>query len=512
MNVTRPNPESQKKMWPRAEKNPANHGHEGSVIVNAKKRFYRWANAALVLLCGSLNIRGGDLGPVYDRFPLTREPGERTEILGPFFSSETTDTERGWTFSPIVNFRKNPGVEGMFVDFVYPIVTHDQYGEEYRFQIFQIFSFAGGQSSQSETNHLKRRFTLFPFYFHQRSANPKENYTAVWPIYGTLQNRILRDYVKWIAWPIYVRTDKRQLRTDNYLLPIFHVRSGPGTKGWQAWPVIGVEKKEITTTTNLVDEVVTVPGYRKLSILWPIYFNNDLGIGSTNQERQRVVLPFYASLTSPARDTTAYGFPIGYTRIENRELKYKERGMPWPLIVVARGEGKHANRVWPIYSRAQTPTHRSDFVLWPVYKYNRVTVAPLDRERTRILFFLYSRTIERNTEAGTARKRNEFWPLYSATQDHNGNQRFQVFSLLEPLLPGNQTVERLYSPMWSVWRSEKNPKTGASSKSLLWNLYRNDQTKTEKKVTFLFGLFQYERNEQGRRVRLFYVPLGKEKK
>ena len=42
------------------------------------------------------------------------------------------------------------------------------------------------------------------------------------------------------------------------------------------------------------------------------------------------------------------------------------------------------------------------------------------------------------------------------------------------MLPGNRGVERNWSPLWSLWRAEDNPKTGATSQSLLWNFYRHD--------------------------------------
>jgi len=60
-----------------------------------------------------------------------------------------------------------------------------------------------------------------------------------------------------------------------------------------------------------------------------------------------------------------------------------------------------------------------------------------------------------------------------------------------------------------IWRDEKNATTGASSQSLLWNLYRNERTPEAKKCSLLFGLFQYQKGPEGKRVRLFYVPLGK---
>jgi hypothetical protein len=76
-------------------------------------------------------------------------------------------------------------------------------------------------------------------------------------------------------------------------------------------------------------------------------------------------------------------------------------------------------------------------------------------------------------------------------------------------LPASKSIERDYSPLWSVWRSENNPRTGAASQSLLWNLYRHEATPDTKKCSLLFGLFQYHSSPEGKRVRLFYIPLGK---
>lgn len=263
----------------------------------------------------------------------------------------------------------------------------------------------------------------------------------------------------------------------------------------------------MTTRTNLYDEVETIAGHDKLFVLWPLFFRNDLGIGTTNAQTQRLFLPFYSAQRSPSRDTTSYLWPLGYTYTEDREKKYREWGAPWPLIEFARGEGKTLNRIWPFFSQGKTATVESDFYLWPLYKYNRLTSDPLDRERTRILFFLYSDLIERNTKAGTAMRRRDLWPLFTTRQDHNGNSRLQVLAPLEPLLPSNSGVETTYSPLWSIWRSEQNARSGASSQSFLWNLYRRDTSPTRKKCSLLFGLFHYQSGPEGKRWRLFYIPL-----
>ena len=101
----------------------------------------------------------------------------------------------------------------------------------------------------------------------------------------------------------------------------------------------------------------------------------------------------------------------------------------------------------------------------------------------------------------------DFWPFFTHRRDFNGNSRLQVLALLEPFLPDNKSIERNYSPLWSVWRSETNPRAGATSQSLLWNLYRREATPDAKKCSLLFGLFQYQSSAEGKRMRLFYIPL-----
>ncbi|MFO1500475.1 MAG: hypothetical protein U1G07_19185 [Verrucomicrobiota bacterium] len=446
-----------------------------------------------------------DAGLLYDRFPLTLDAGFRREILGPLLSFQESETERTWALSPLMSHRHDLVTDFTEFDFLYPILTYDRFGLDYRDQLFQMLSISGGETMDS-TN--KQRVTVFPFYFQQRSPDPELNYTALLPFYGHLKNRLFRDEIYFVMLPLYLQTRKKDVVTDNYLAPFFHLRHGNGLTGWQFWPVFGREHKEVTTLTNSLDEVEIVGGHDKLFALWPFYIRNDLGIGTTNLQTQRLYLPFYSAQRSPARDTTSYLWPLGFTYTDDRERKYREWAFPWPLIDFARGEGKTLNRVWPLFSRGKTLTHESDFVLWPVYRYNRFHSDPVDRQRTRILLFLYSDVVELNTETGTRQERTDLWPLFTARRDANGNKRLQLLAPLEPFLPASRAVERNYSPLWSIWRSESNAKTGAKSQSFLWNLYRRETTPTTRKCSLLFGLFHYQSGTEGHRWRLLYIPLG----
>ncbi len=445
-------------------------------------------------------------GLLYDRFPLTLLEGDRTEVLGPLFSLERSGAASLFTFSPLFSLYRDSGIPQTEAEVGYPILAFDKFGEEYRFHILQVIAFSGGEKMKGGD---LRRTTFFPIYFQERSSNSNANYTAVFPFYGRINNRLFRDRAFFVLFPLFLQSEKRGVTTDNYLFPFFHHRYGSGVSGWQFWPLVGKERKEVTASTNTWGDRVISPGHEKSFVLWPFYFNNTLGIGSTNVQKQFILLPFYTSQVASNRVSKSYGFPLGYTHTIDYERKYEERDMPWPFIVFAHGEGKTTKRVWPLFSQAKTPTAQSAFYAWPIYKYNRITSPPLDRERTRILFFLYSSLSERNTTNNTALLRRDLWPLYSWRKDHKNNERLQVLALLEPLIPGNKSVERVYSPVYSLYREEKNAANGNRSRSFLWNLYRSDVRGETRRTSALFGLFQREKSPDHSRWRVFYIPFGK---
>jgi hypothetical protein len=461
-----------------------------------------------------------DAGFLFSRHQLTLEAGERTEALGPLFYQQETESENILAFPPFFSHSVRPDVDAEEYDILYPLLSLDRFGREYRWHLAQLLNFTGGQD-QDEVP--RRQFNIFPVYMQQRSPDTNLNYTALFPIYGHLKKRIFRSEIDFLLWPLYVKTVRRpsasplpldpnenlrrqfldarrgDFTTYNYVYPFFHLRYGDGMKGWQLWPLLGSEHKEITTKTNVWGDLETTPGYDKRFALWPVYFDQHREIGTTNAEDQLVVLPFYSRLRSPMRDSTSYLTPIGVTITDDRTRKYHEVGAPWPFIVFARGEGKTANRVWPFFSRVHTDTPES----------NGIHAPPLDYGRTRILFFLYSHTMMQSSETGNFRTRTDLWPFFTHQRDYSGNARLQIFAPLEPLLPASKSIERNYSPLWSVWRAENNAATGAASQSLLWNLYRRDTSPTTRKSSLLFGLIQYESSAETKRWRLFYLPQKK---
>jgi hypothetical protein len=444
-------------------------------------------------------------GPAYAKFRLTLDSGWREEAAGPLYYRQTVAGQTQWAIPPFFCRTLTPDVDWSEWEFFYPAMNYRRFGTEYRLQLAQVLSFSGGHTPEDNS---VRHLTLFPIFFYQHSTETNHNYSAVFPLYGHLENRMFRDDIKFLLFPLYSETRKKGKVTDNYLYPIFDRRRGNGLTGGEVWPLAGEERKITTFSTNSMNEVETNGGYDKWFFLWPLYFNSRTGLGTTNPIVSQTLIPFYSQTRSPLRDETSYGFPLGFNAIHDREQGYVEHDFLWPLFVRAHGS-KTVTRYFPIYSRAQHNGMESDFYGFPIYKFNRLQSPPLDRRRTRILFFLYSDTVERNTQSHDFKRRVDFWPFYSYRRELDGKRKTQFFAFLEPLFPNNRTVSREYGPLWSVWRSEKNPHTGGTSQSVLWNLYRRETLGPSKKASLLFGLIQYQSMPDGGRWRLCHLNLGR---
>ena len=477
-----------------------------------KNFFTGWTVIVVLLLLGgkapAVDAETVSAGFIFDRFKLTLEDGWRTEAAGPFFYSEQKESEETLAVPPLFSNYKSPGIHHSEFDLLYPLLTYEHYADEWRWQLWQLLSFAGGRQPDDFQTH---RFTLFPIYFQQRSLDTNLEYTALMPVYGHLKNRLFRDEIFFVMFPVFGESRKRDVVTDNYFYPIGHVRHGDGLHGWQVWPVAGSEHKEVTTQTNGFGDIATNGGHDTSFFLWPFWISQDTGLGTDNPEKFRASIPAFAVTRSPQRDATSVLWPL-FTWIDERGKKYREWQGPWPFVIFTRGEGKTTDRVWPLFSQSHNDTTESDAYLWPIYQYKWLHSGPLDRRSTRIAFYLYVGITEKNTETGVFKQRRDMWPFFISRRDFNGNYRLQILAPIEAILGHNRGIERNWSPLWSLWRAEDNPKAGTASRSLLWNLYRGETGPGHKKTSLLFGLFQYQRDGGNARTRWFYFPASQTRK
>ena len=425
------------------------------------------------------------------------------KVIGPFLAEKTNPHGERFSLPILYSHTRDDRIEHREWDVLYPLISFDQYGAEKRLHFFQLLSFsgAGHETGDSETT------TVFPFYFHKESPDESQNYHALFPFYGTVKNRLLRDEVKVVAFPLYVQSKKRDVVTDNYLAPFFHLREGNGLKGWQLWPLAGWETKGLTTKTNVMGDVSPVGGHKKLMIAWPIYFHDRTDLETDNPKNHRALLPLFSHFKSPTRTSVSAPWPFGITVTKDEEKKFKEIGAPWPLIVFARGEGKTNNRVWPLFGRGHKEGFASQFYLWPAYRGQELETDYDLIKQHRLLLLLYVDKTETRKTTNESKRRRDLWPLFVWRTTSAGDQEFQLGAPMRPLFPVNETIARHYSPAFALWRSVRSAESGTRSTSFLWNLYRREVREKDVKGSALFGLVRWTRSGEKKSLKFLGLNL-----
>src|ERR1700733_12824084 len=189
-------------------------------MVDSRHLFRSFFCVAVILAALSAGARAQDeflAGPAYAKFRLTLSSGWREEAAGPFFYQQAVEGQTQWAIPPFFCQTLTPEVDWSEWEFLYPIMTYRRFGKEYRLQLVQLLSLPGGKTDEENGVH---KTTVFPFYFHQSSRDTNLNYTALFPFYGHLVDRLFRNDIKFIMFPIYSETRKKDVVTDNYIYPI----------------------------------------------------------------------------------------------------------------------------------------------------------------------------------------------------------------------------------------------------------------------------------------------------
>lgn len=438
-------------------------------------------------------------GPLVDAHRRPLDGAAETEVIGPLLQWARTDRLGEFGLRPIFFWSKDRAIDHARWQLGYPLLTYTRHAGEGRTQFVQLLSWAAGTTPQDDSKTAKR-FTLFPILFAQSSPIPHESYFALFPLGGTIRNRVGFRRADFVLFPLWAQTVRRgDVATMYAPWPIVQIPVGEGAHGFGFWPLLGHRRQDGQF-------------YRGFA-LWPLvhYLGQDLS--GENPRHVVFVFPFWASSRSPNADFTSSPWPL-FTRIHDKKDNYREIGFPWPLVAFGSGDTRQTQRVWPFYGKQTRADGERRFLLWPLWQQSRqefkndkdlpgFLATNAERTRNRALLILFSDTRLKVEGAPAEQRRVDFWPLFTWSRDNEGNTEFQTLSVLAPILPGNEGVTANYEPLWGLARWEKAA-GGDCAFSLLWNTLRYESGKQSRKFSILAGLFQYQRTAGHRQVRLFY--------
>lgn len=425
--------------------------------------------------------------------------------------------------------------------FLYPLFSYSVDENTYKWSVFELIRRTDRRPSAAPPRsgfEQNGEFEIFPFWFSRQTGDGELSYRALFPVYGTVKNKLGFERLSWALFPLYVENEKRGAVTTSVPWPFIRLTRG-AAHGWGVWPLF-----------NYIER----PGVsRSAYYLWPLGYNvtrlpSPEDPPGTPPRRDIGALPFYARSTGPGYINEDFLWPFfGYTSRAAPAPREKRAGLAgffdrappgryhetryfWPLLVQGRGDEKFVNRWAPFYTHSITKGYHKTWYAWPLVRHARWDDEGVTRERAQFLYFLYWSETQRaaGRAHSPAARLTHVWPLYSAWDDGAGRRQLQIFSPLEVFFPGNEKVRLAWSPILSLARHERRA-PGASRTSVLWNaiswernaaearqefhlgpIFSVAQRAEEKRVTVGHGLFGFKRDGAGRRWRMFWLDFRRD--
>lgn len=363
------------------------------------------------------------------------------------------------------------------------------------------------------TDHKKvsRQGNFFPFYFFRSGFCKANDYAAVWPLGGTVKNFLGKEEAHWFLWPLWVKT--RNANTQNYWYPwpLINYRCGE-QHGFGFYPLGGhFFQKDV---------------YDERYFLWPLGYRY---INYERQELKKGFLPFYAYEKTPHVEDLSIVWPIWGHRKENK-IPYEEHRLLWPLWVQGRGDTRLVNRWAPFYTHSEDKTRcfKKTWYLWPFIQKKSWQENAVDIYQEQFLYFIFWHQEQKSSKyPNFLVQKTHFWPIYSYWNNGQGRKQIQMLSPFEVFFPNNDMVRDIYTPLFALYRYDEN--NGNVKQSFLFQLFQEERnkegthlhckclldyknTKTEKCFSLLNGFFEYRNVSGEKTLKLLWCQLKKHSK
>ncbi len=420
--------------------------------------------------------------------------------LYPLIETRTEPNKQKFFVRPLIaRYEKPNSIEN---NFLYPFgQDFQQPNRHYGYCFFTLCRY----DSKIEHRKTYREGYFFPFYFYKRGYG-EDDYTAVWPLGGTIKNMFGKQRIDWCGWPLYVKTHKNGDVNQWFPFPILNKRGG-ATRGFAFYPLGGHfynDKKDLRY------------------FLWPLGYDHRF---YDKQHIKKGFLPFYAYEKSPKVKDLSIVWPFFGRRWEQTP-NYEEHRILWPLWVQGRGEQRNVNRWAPFYTHSErTKGHyQKTWRLWPLLKEQSWLERNIDVQQQQVFYFLvWNQTQYAHHTGRFLGKKTHFWPFFSSWNNGNGRKQLQILSPLSVFFPENPLVRDIYNPLFHLFRYDKDG--NVVRYGVLFNLFQEYRrldiheldlhvffllrfTKTPKSTCFslLKGLFEYKKMEEKTSLRLFWLP------
>lgn len=428
------------------------------------------------------------------------EGNSRLRILGPFF--ERRKTMNGTTFTavrPIVSSLTEPDKGKSVHELLWPIGMYKRFKDQTSWR----FLIAYGDDYDNTTAGSRWRFAIFPLVFAGKDAKG-ENYFAVFPIGGKINEFIGEDSVRFFLFPLYFSNTLNGVTSRSIMWPLLSRTKGGDLDRIRIAPFYG-------RSTN-------AGRWTKRFVMWPLYTSVKYHYPGTTGGGF-LLFPLFGRTKIDVDNQISYWLFPPLFRF-GRSDKGSVLHCPWPIIQRTTGPVDRFN-VWPIWGRKTVGSVDTTFALWPfisterqrrkAYSLNRFSLRPFVYYESRSPKLLPSDNTldgDHKLEPGVPPAQRDgryfkLWPLFSYRRRAD-MARFRCFDFWPAQ---NMTgIEKNWAPFWTLYTHVRLG--DASEDELLWGLFRHRKDGRGGRRFSLFPLFKSEKSVDGDGARDWSVLLG----
>ena len=433
-------------------------------------------------------------------------------------------------------YLKNTYNDGSTYTAFLPPVIASNYKNNLGYKNHYFFSLSG----ETYYNHSGKKEDydlVLPPVFYGSGSESKDRYLMVWPIGGTLKQKLGYDYITPVIFPgvalfflyppsstlmiaayclaslipLYTEYGYKDYHAKAVLWPFFMKGEGGGRKSIRIFPFYAhhtkkgfYDRKSYFLIYNYGETYTSKRTY-KTFFLFPFYgkkWTDDGMVKSTT-----ILWPF---------------FSWGYNKIRGEE----SLNMPWPFFQKAKSKNPDMEKliIFPFYGRYRYGTKKTVFYT-PFYFRQTKENGYFHSDYKVISFIIWKFHREyRFTEHPYYGKKWDYfkiWPLFHYESNDRGDRDFSLLSIFFFRDPDG--YERLYLPVVSLLEYHK--RKDISSFGLLFRTYYqyrkgnyfqwavplianyssyNGRTTN---FSFLFSSFGYFHDERGQGFKLFWIPI-----
>jgi len=107
------------------------------------------------------------------------------------------------------------------------------------YQSFSFFQLVNARRRNRDGPSTTRGFDAWPFYFSRDTGVPATSYRALFPIGGTIKDRLGYDRLHFVLFPFYLQTEVKGARVTHAPWPFLRFIDGEGHHGFEFWPLFG---------------------------------------------------------------------------------------------------------------------------------------------------------------------------------------------------------------------------------------------------------------------------------